>query len=267
MRCGDVGTTRRPSDLYFGTLTSYWQRRGSPLFQLVIRNLARVFVNAEHMQARGSTFAELLRVLGDEFIPQPVAELTATGAARQRLGAATANGEWSVVLVSESIDVTYSPRFGGTGVSFEEFCARAARYLEGVHRIVGQPAHRVALVREGIDRKSSEQLDALATRLVTREPPFDGPLFEWDWRVGTRVRRAFGAHNENTNTFAILKRVEVTPPGQEPADWLWASSDVNTPPQERRPRFSPTDAAAFVNAAHAWHADLEVFLQTLVEGN
>jgi hypothetical protein len=237
------------------------------VFETTVRSLARVFLNAAHVQARPAAFAQLLQALGGDFLPRTLAELTPAGVPTQRVGAATANGEWSVHIVSESIDVTYSPRFGTPGVAFGEFCDRAAHYLRAAQALAEQPAHRVALVREGIDNKSPEQLEALATRLLTKAPPFEGPLFEWDWRVATRIHRTFGNHAEELNTIGILKRVEVTPQGQEPVDRLWVSTDINTPPSQRRPRFSADDSAAFVNAAAAWHAELDVALQTLVEGN
>ena len=236
------------------------------MFETTVRNLARVFLNAAHLQARPAVFAELLRHLGNEFLPQTVAELAPTGNTIQRVGAATANGEWSVHIVSESVDVTYAPR-QGRAVPFQEFCARAANYVLAAQTLVEQQAHRVALVREGLDEKTPEQLDVLAARLLTKAHPFDGALFEWDWRVATHVQREFGAYDEQTNTIGILKRVEVTPHGQDPSDRLWVSTDINTRPQQRRPRFSPEDSAGFVNAAAPWHAELEVALQTLVEGN
>lgn len=236
------------------------------MFQLTTRYLARAFVSAAHLQARGSLYTDLLARLGDDFLPRPVAELSVSGVTVQRLGAATVSGEWSVVISSESVDVTYAPRVGGTSMSFGAFCAAAARYLSASHAIVGQRANRVAVVREGLAGTSLAELDALAARLLAvRPPPFDGSLFEWDWRVATRVSRAFGGHTELTNTIGSLRRLEVGIAGSDPVDRLFVSTDINTPPQLLDPRFSPEDAADFVTSSEAWHAELEAALQVAIE--
>lgn len=237
------------------------------MFEIPVRYLARVFLNAAHLQAKATSFAELLARLGEDFLPRPLAELNLIGAPVQRLGAATPHGEWSVHIASESVDVIYSPVLGTAGIPFAEFCTRGSRYLHVAHGLVDQAAHRIALVREGIDSKTAEQLDTLGARLLTRHSPFDGQLAEWDWRVVTKVARTFGAKEAVTNTIGILKRVEITPLGRDPVDRLWVSTDINTNPHDARPRFSPEDGAAFVNAGVAWHSDLEVALQVLVEGN
>ncbi len=242
--------------------------REVPLIDSTLRYLARAFVSAAHVQARGSLYVALLSSLGEDFLPRPVAELSLTGQTVQRLGAANASGEWTVVITSESIDVQYSPRAGATGITFGEFCALASRYAAGAQTLVGQRASRVAVIREGLANKTADQLDALASRLLAaRLAPFDGELFEWDWRAATRVERTFSSHAEPTNTIAILRRVEVTIPGRDPTDALFISTDVNTPPQRLEARFSPEDTASFVGASEAWHAALETALQVTVEGN
>lgn len=235
------------------------------MFEYPVRNQARVFLNAAHLQARGSSFAELLQGLGEDFLPRALAELSSNGNQVQRLGAATPRGDWSVHITAESVDVTYAPGLGATGIPFPDFCARAARYLQVAHALVDQPAHRIALVREGLDTMGPEQLEALGSRLLNRHGLFDAPLVEWDWRAVTNVTRAFGAKEANTNTIGILRRVEAMQAGRDPEDRLWVSTDVNTLPRETRPRFSPEDAAEFVTAGVAWHAQLEQALKDLVE--
>jgi hypothetical protein len=194
-------------------------------------------------------------------------ELTPTGATVQRLGAASLSGEWLVSLTSESADVMYSPLLGSPGEPFAQFCEKASRYIGACLTIVGQPAHRIALVREGFANKTPEELDALSTRLLTRGAPFDQSLFEWDWRAATHIRRTFNEHTEELNTIAALRRVEVTLPGAEPRDKLFISTDINTRPQLPQVRFLADDATVFVRQAQAWHAELEASLQVLVEGH
>jgi hypothetical protein len=133
--------------------------------------------------------------------------------------------------------------------------------------MVGGQASRVAVVREGLATKTPAQLDVLGDRLLTSVPEFTNNMFEWDWRAATRVTRAFGGRTEATNTIGVLKRLEVTLPGEEPTDRLMVTTDVNTVPQQINPRFSPVEAEAFVVASAAWHAQLEQVLRTLVEGN
>lgn len=237
------------------------------MFDSTVRTLARVFVNGSHVQVKGSTFAQLLAIVGDEFIPRAVTELQATGPV-QRLGAITPAGDWTVHISSESIDVTYMPAYGASGPSFEEFCNRATQYLGGVQNMLGQLASRIAVAHEGLDRKTPEELETLGDRLLQRAKPFDRELFEWDWRVASRIDRDFGMFKaEPTNTIAQLKRVEINPPAREPHDELFISVDVNTAPRRINPRFAVGDVADFLKRAVQWHADLEASLDLLVKGN
>jgi hypothetical protein len=232
---------------------------------IVIRNLARVFLNAAHLNASGSAFAELLTKLGPAFIPRPVSELTALGVV-QRLGAVSADAEWTVVLSTESADVQYNPRVGAAGISIAEFCTRASPILRQLHDLVGQPASRIAVVREGLgERTPSTALDELRQRLLQVTVPWEGHCSEWDWRVCSHVVRSFGSQSEPTNTIGILKRIEVAFPGADPEDRLFFSTDVNTLPGSRRPRFSAEDSEAFVRAAASWHDDLETSLKRLIQ--
>ncbi len=231
-----------------------------------MRFWARAFTREVNLHASAAGYAELASLAGDETLqPRQMVELSAAGPTA-RVAVGSANGDWIIQSMAESLDVMHTPAANEKGLALHEFCARAARQLMAVLEHTGARTHRIAVLWERLLAPvDSAKLDAVADKVLVRPDTFTGTMFEWDWRVAVRLEREFGDHKELTNTLATVRRVEARTMGQPPADRILLTTDVNTMPQRIASRFGASDVRAFVEAAESWHDDLTAEVKAHLE--
>jgi len=230
------------------------------MYDIVIRFLARVFVTNAETAPTAERFASLAAMVGKpDFLPLPFQEIGPSGM-QTRVGLRSADSTRTILFRGESVDFEYhQPIDEAKGVlSLEDFCSEAgealALALEGKKLL----AHRIAAVQEGLlQPMTNETIDAWSRKLLTVPPglPLTAP-FEWDWRAAFKVDRALGADDEKTNTLITVKRMTGKLPDGQPLDRVQVNTDVNTAPENNRPRFDAAQVRAFFATAPAWHHEL-----------
>jgi hypothetical protein len=227
------------------------------VYDLVARYLARAFVRTEHVSTSSQGYAQLAERLGEPtWLPRHVAEIVTGGRVVQRLSIASPSNEWALQIVGESVDLQYTPTPGTQPIDLGRFAERARAYLSAGLSFVGGPAHRLALVQEGIlPQLTQDGLSAVRSRLLNLPESFAVP-FEWDWRVAMAVGRSFGGLEEQTNVVITAKRGEIVLYTGSHLDRIFVSLDLNTSPRRTEPRFGVDQIAAFLSGAPNWHREV-----------
>lgn len=233
-------------------------------YDLLLRYLAKVTLPTP-AAAPLANVPELARRLRDtQWAPVPISQLDlATGKQTVRLRYSSPDSLWAVDVMGASVDVTY----GGPELSFGEFCAKTGAFLAAVLDSAAISGTRLAAVQEGLLRQMSQQeLATTATNLLNHVDLLGlSAPFEWDWRCAMQVRRQFGAFSEETNTIALIKRLQATRNDtSEVLDRLRVDLDTNTAPSQNAARFDAGAVLAFFDAAPGWHADLAARIVTVL---
>ncbi len=245
------------------------------MYDITLRYLASVFVDAGSISVSAKHVADLLDRLGDDtLLPTTVLEQTPAGVSN-RIGFRSGDGQWHLIVASSRIDFARTP--GAAGVQdpggFDEFCQAAASKLVVPLEYFGRRGHRLAAVQEGLlPELPSEKIDAVRERLLNVPEALSGEsAFEWDWRCAFHLPRSFGGHEEKTNTIVTAKRLSgnidrviAGVPSRVPFDRIRLDLDINTWPQETTARFGQEDVFTFFKEVGPWHAELSTMVGDLM---
>jgi len=222
---------------------------------MVIRHLARVFLADGPPAATARFLADLADAAQKpDYMPMQITEVAPTGLV-PRAGLANADRSVTILWRGESIDLECAI----ATQPLVDFCKLALSVLPSVMRKYGRKGVRLALVREELPELASPSPSGTAQRLLAASLLAGGQEpFEWDVRVARTEDRAFGQHRESTNSIMSVHRgVVVRVNSTEPEDRIRYSTDVNTLPAQKEPRFSDADAADFFEKSADWHSSLE----------
>jgi hypothetical protein len=242
------------------------------MYDIPLRYLASVFVDAESVTTSAENVTGLLKALNDKtLLPVSVQEQSLTGSV-PRIGLTTPDGEWQLALLGKRFDVTYFPNVQDKFdlVNFSNFCRIASAKLITALNFFQRKAHRLAAVQEGfLPEFSKEEMNGIADRLFKFPVFYSKNLpFEWDWRAAAVVERTFGGLKEPTNTIVTIKRWAGTMAKKEdggiaqaPIDRIRADFDINTLPANIIGRFEEAHISSFFEEAGAWHENFsaEIF--------
>ncbi len=247
------------------------------MYDLKIRHLASVFVDAESITANAENITGLLKVLDDKtFLPVSVQELSLAGPV-QRIGFTTPDGDWQLVLLGKRFDVTHLPisqeesKLG----DFSSFCQAAGAKLIKSLSFFKRKAHRLAALQEGfLPDMPKDVTDKIVNRLFKFPALYSQSIpFEWDWRVASIVERAFGGLKEPTNTITAIKRWSGNLAKREnqeiayiPLDRIRVDLDINTSPTNVSARFEETHITGFFEEAGSWHENLSSEIFSFISG-
>ncbi|MGE0323130.1 MAG: hypothetical protein AB7K71_11975 [Polyangiaceae bacterium] len=241
-------------------------------FEVVSQYLLRAFhmkaVKPASLMKAAGEFSE--RVSEVEWSPANQLEVEPTGNASKLIALTDPTGEWVVKIGTRSVDALYQQVFEVIGSElklleappFEDFLARASRYVKEALAVLPVELTRLATVRTGLIYTGID-FEAARSALCTSPSTLPEP-FEWDWRCAWKVPRKFGDFEEATNTIAIVRRVNATL-GLEARDALLVTTDVNTAP-ENTTRFDGRAVDDFARSCPQWHADLDSILETRISG-
>lgn len=229
------------------------------MFEYIERFLARAWLPYFETPKAMESFSAFARMIGrDDVVPLPAQEALPTGVVVHRPGLASFDGSWRYLLRSESVDIEYRPAPGAQPVAFGDFLQHAGISLCSVARGFERNALRLAAVQEGIlPELAPPELARACSRLLKFPSSLDATsAFEWDWRVCTKVRRAFGTHTEAGNTIVSVKRAAGMFNAQKEFDRLLMTTDINTEPTRTEARFTPNDIRVFFVESATWHTTL-----------
>ena len=244
------------------------------MYDIKIRNLASVFVDAVAISLSGPALGRLLVDLDDDdLVSETIQEMGPAGPSTRVL-LRNQRDETLIILGSHRFDFA---RLGhpSTPEGFRSFCTDSGSTLATLISHFDLKGHRLALVQEGfMAEMSPESMTEVADRLVQRSPSFSGvEPFEWDWRVSIHVDRNFSGLTETTNTIVTAKRCSGSmrrggPLGQDEQrfDRIRVDLDVNTIPDDNTPRFNADSVRDYFSEAHAWHVDLEQEVGSFIQG-
>ncbi len=233
-----------------------------------IRYLVRVWADIAPLPVPWTDLQRLQAAIGrTDLVPAIASEGTVV-----RPALITASGGLQVVLPGESIDVqslptTERPDLG----TLDDFVAQTSRIVAAVLDFFPERlARRMALVREGLLEVAPADMDNLAERVLRIPEAFQhNRPFEWDWRIGARLERAFGGNRQGVNTIATLKRASIalshggaTP---TPSDRIRLDLDINSAHDDQRPRFRRADVQAFLAECLAWQTELWGNIEELID--
>lgn len=224
------------------------------MIDLVERYLARAWLGTPALAPTMQSYSQLASMLGrEDFIPMPFQEIALGGLAVGRVGLMSPDGVWRVLVRAESIDLEYRPIINQAPARFADFLSEAGVFLSKAGATFDRNASRIAGVQEVFLRDVGEgAMTEAARRLLHLSPTFEGGMFEWDWRVCSKVTRTVGAHTEAGNTIVVVKRSAGLMDSQ-PFDRIRISTDVNTEPSDLRSRFGPADIRTFFSESVTWH--------------
>lgn len=234
------------------------------MYDIKLRYLASVFLDAESITPQPDHITGLLRALQDDsFLPMAAAERVGTRNVR-RIGL-TADGGWTLILARKRFDLSLLPtdERGENVGDFGAFCEAAGAKLSATLEHFGRRAHRVAAVREGLLREMADaEMDVIAQRLLNLPGTFGSNIpFEWDWRAASHVARSFAGLDEMTNTVITIKRVagSLTTGEEEETDFdrIRVDIDVNTIPTNTTERFGGNEVMEFFSSVVEWQRLLE----------
>ncbi len=227
-----------------------------------IRYLARLWLDVAPMRPTDAVFARARELLRRNDLGTGVGQDAAFG---QRPALGDRSG-LQIVLPGESFDVATVPTVGDDGrdqpmLSFERFAEQAATYMVAFTQGFEREAYRLALVREGFVAMPTTTMEELPRRVFRVPEPFAShPPFEWDWRLVSRVSRAFGGVEEPLNTAATLKRASgafLRPVlGTQPFDKVRLDLDISTSHERSNPRFNAGQVEAFFSSCLRWQNEL-----------
>lgn len=194
-----------------------------------------------------------------DLLPSTAQQVLITGQVVPCITAAWDGGIYRLNVNPESVDLEYRNPAAGAPIPFAQFLEEtAAVVLARVAEKQDRQALRIAAVQELILREMpASELDAISGRIMQTTATFAGGLFEWDWRVASKVSRTFGGMSEVGNTLASLKRATGVFNNSTPFDRIRMSTDVNTEPADTRQRFSGSHVRDFFMASASWHATLD----------
>ncbi len=233
------------------------------LYDLRLRHLASVFVDAASVYPTPHDITELMKLLGGEFLPLSVQEQGPVGSV-QRMGFHAPQTGWQVFLLAERFNVVQSPTDarGSNMVDFADFSLAAASKLNALLGYFGRKAYRLAAVQEGLlPELTDEHVHRILRKLVCLPPTFEAqPPFEWDWRIASQIPRRVAEATEATNTILTARRIAGTlhPPTGEQVDFarIRVDIDINTVPGNTTARFGQREVTAFFDDVTGWHSEL-----------
>ena len=241
------------------------------MYDIRVRNLASVYLDAQNIKTSGSALADLLTRLGGDLVPDTVQEMTPTGIV-QRLMLRDQEHQTILLLQTRRFDFA-TLGSNDLGDNVPAFCQAAAESFVHLLDHYNMRAHRIALVQEGLlGEMQPGEFATIAKRLLTMPTSLDqDSLFEWDWRQAHRIQRNFNGKDETSNTIVTIKRCQgkVRPGGVLSADEtefdrLRVDLDVNTSPVNDDPRFDSEDISAFFAEVPGWHKELEQLAELLL---
>ncbi len=247
------------------------------MYDIRLKYLASVFVDADSIIANAENITLLLRTLNDEkLLPVSLQEPSITGAV-PRIAFATPSGERQLLLLGKRFDYTrllVAEEMEEWG-DFSIFCQQAGEKLITALNFFQRKAHRLAAVQEGLLHDlPKEELEKITQRLFKLPPVFAQNIpFEWDWKSAAIITRSFGNVTEPTNTIATVKRWtgkiikkddgEVI---QSHLDRVRVDFDINTVADNVKARFEESHIRDFFKEAGSWHGRLSSELFAFIEG-
>lgn len=224
------------------------------MIDFIERYLARAWFGAIDFAPTTQNLSRLATMLGrDDMAPLLFQEVGPAGFVN-RPGAMTPDGVWRILIRTDSVDIEHRPRRNEPSPEFATFLAEAGATLSNVSVGLDRHASRIAGVQEVfLQDVGSERMAEVAARLLHLTPTFQEGLFEWDWRVCSLRSRAFGSHVEPGNTIVAIKRVAGLINDAQPFDRIRISTDINTKPNDTRPRFTSSDVQTFCRESAGWH--------------
>jgi hypothetical protein len=239
------------------------------MYQLTLRYLASVFVDASTVDARNFDRPDFLAGLGKQYRWEvlPVFEQGANTTPRRLLR----NGDegHTLMLGSTRFDLSKLPTVRNDFQlgSFDDFCTLAAKLLPKCLKASGRIGHRLAAVREGfLPSDEPAYMEKVCLKLLKFPKGMNEPLpFEWDWRSATTRTHTFGKSKESCFEVVTVKRarMEAAMPGaggiiqSRSFDGIRADIDLNTDAKNTASRFGSVQVKAFLDFAPKRHHQLE----------
>jgi hypothetical protein len=250
---------------------------GSPMnYQIRIRSLARVFVDAQALEVPPEDAVQFARNdLGGYLVGHGVEAPSDGGPQRERVVFISRDRGRLLTLLGSSFDYAALAidATGSTLFDFPSFARDAARVLAMTCDRFGRVPFRIALVQEGLlGEMTDEEMSKLGRRLLTTPPRGKaGAIFEWDWKLATNERVAIAGVEEMCNLLVTIKRGSgVLNPMKGPPvkfDRVRVDLDFNTSHANTRGRFDSARIGAFFDTAIGVHSRLAEEAQSLIGGS